>query len=268
MAVTAFLRTRFMPHLWCPGCGNGIVMGALLRAVEELGLDRNDVVMISGIGCAARMQGYCDFHTLHTLHGRALAFATGVKLGRPELTILVPMGDGDALAIGGNHFIHAARRNIDLTAIVLNNGTYGMTGGQHSPLTAAGEYSTTAPFGVVDRQFDTVSLARAAGATYVARSTTFHARQLSRILVDAIRHKGFSMVEVLTQCPTYYGRRNAKGDAVKMMEGYRDGTVPVGEGKPGDGRMEIGVFVDIERPEYCQAYAGVVERARAGSGAP
>jgi 2-oxoglutarate ferredoxin oxidoreductase subunit beta len=268
MAVTDYLRKRFMPHIWCPGCGNGIVMGALLRAVEELGLDRNDVVMISGIGCAARMQGYCDFHTLHTLHGRALAFATGVKLGRPELTILVPMGDGDALAIGGNHFIHAARRNIDMTAIVLDNATYGMTGGQHSPLTACGESSSTAPFGVVDRPFDAVALARAAGATYVARSTTFHARQMSRIFVDAIRHKGFSMVEVLTQCPTYYGRRNAKGDAVNMMEGYRDGTVPVGEGKSGDGRIEIGVFVDDERPEYCEAYAGVVDRARARSAAP
>jgi 2-oxoglutarate ferredoxin oxidoreductase subunit beta len=266
--VTDYLRKRFMPHLWCPGCGNGIVMGCLLRAVEELGLDKNDVVMISGIGCSSRMQGYCDFHTLHTLHGRALAFATGIKLGRPELTILVPMGDGDALAIGGNHFIHAARRNIDMTAIVLNNGTYGMTGGQHSPLTACGEFSSTAPFGTVDRQFDAVALARGAGATYVARSTTYHARQMTKLFVDAISHKGFSVVEVLTQCPTYYGRRNAKGDAVTMMEGYRDGTVNVGERQPGDERTEIGVFVDESLPEYCEAYAGVVELARKRGGVP
>ena len=168
MAVTDYLRTRFMPHIWCPGCGHGIVLNSLLRAVEKLEIEKNDVVMISGIGCSARMQGYVDFHTLHTLHGRALAFATGIKMAWPLLNVIVPMGDGDALAIGGNHFIHAARRNIDVTAIIMNNSIYGMTGGQYSPLTGCGEAATTAPYGTVDPPFDPVELAIASGASFVA----------------------------------------------------------------------------------------------------
>ena len=147
MAVKDYIRERFFPQMWCPGCGNGIVMNSLIRAIENLGYSKNDVAVVSGIGCTARMSGYLDFHTLHTLHGRALAFATGVKLGRPRLKVIVPMGDGDAAAIGGNHFIHAARRNIDLTAIVVNNRIYGMTGGQYSPLTGLGLKGTTAPYG-------------------------------------------------------------------------------------------------------------------------
>ena len=135
MAVKDYLRERFFPHMWCPGCGHGTILNSLIRAVEELQLNKNEIVMTSGIGCSARISGYVDFHSLHTLHGRALAFATGVKLSRPNLTVLVPMGDGDALAIGGNHFIHAARRNLDMTAVVMNNRIYGMTGGQFSPLT-------------------------------------------------------------------------------------------------------------------------------------
>jgi len=242
--VTEYLRTRFMPHIWCPGCGHGIVLGALLRAVQRMGLDRNNVVIVSGIGCSSRLEGYADFHTLHTLHGRALAFATGVKIARPELTMLVPMGDGDALAIGGNHFIHAARRNIDLTAIIMNNQTYGMTGGQASPMTGCGEYATTAPAGNTERPFDAVELARAAGATFVARSTTYHAQELSRIIERAIKHKGFSVVEVLSQCPTYHGRKNDKGDAVEMMKWYRDNTVSVSAADGADGKVKIGVFLE------------------------
>ena len=257
MAVTDFLRTRFMPHIWCPGCGHGIVLGALLRAVERMELDRNSVVMVSGIGCSSRIEGYADFHTLHTLHGRALAFATGVKLARPELTMLVPMGDGDALAIGGNHFIHAARRNIDMTAIIMNNLTYGMTGGQSSPLSACGEYATTAPYGTLEQPFDAVALATAAGATFVARSTTYHVQELSRIFEQAIRHKGFSVVEVLSQCPTYYGRKNHKGDAVEMMEWYRDNTIPFSSPESPDGKIRTGVFSDVDKPEYCASYAAM-----------
>ncbi len=144
MAVKDYLRERFFPHLWCPGCGHGTVLNGLLQAIEKLGFSRNEIVMVSGIGCSARITGYVDFHTLHTIHGRALAFATGVKMSRPELNLIVPMGDGDALAIGGNHFIHAARRNIDITAIVMNNRIYGMTGGQFSPLSGEGIMATTA----------------------------------------------------------------------------------------------------------------------------
>ena len=248
-----------MPHIWCPGCGHGIILNSLLRAVEMLALEKNDVVMVSGIGCSSRMLGYVDFHTMHTLHGRALAFATGVKMARPDLTVVVPMGDGDALAIGGNHFIHAARRNIDITAIVMNNSTYGMTGGQYSPTTGCGEYGTTAPFGTVVEPFDTVELATAAGATFVARSTTYHAREMTRILAEAIRHPGFSVVEVLTQCPTYYGRKNAKGDAVEMMKHYRDHAVRIDRGDgTGAAPIPIGIFHRDIRQEYCEAYQRLV----------
>jgi 2-oxoglutarate ferredoxin oxidoreductase subunit beta len=265
MPVTEFLRTRFMPHIWCPGCGHGIVLGALLRAVERMALERNNVVMVSGIGCSSRIEGYADFHTLHTLHGRALAFATGVKLARPELTILVPMGDGDALAIGGNHFIHAARRNIDLTAIIMNNQTYGMTGGQSSPMAGCGEYATTSPFGNLDAPFDAVQLATAAGATFVARSTTYHVQELSRILEQAIWHRGFSVVEVLSQCPSYYGRKNNKGEAVEMLKWYRDNTISVSATGDTDGKTRIGVFLDIDKPEYTASYAAMAAGAAHGS---
>lgn len=254
-----------MPHIWCPGCGHGIVLNSLLRAVEKLQLERNDIVMISGIGCSARIQGYVDFHTMHTLHGRALAFATGIKMAWPLLKVIVPMGDGDALAIGGNHFIHAARRNIDVTAIIMNNSIYGMTGGQHSPLTQCGDHATTAPYGTIDSPFDVVQLASAAGASFIARTTTYHARDMTRLLAAAIEHKGFSVVEVLSQCPTYYGRKNDAGDAVAMMERFRDetvkvtadGTVPGDRPRRMDGAHEpvpVGLFRREERPEYCEAY--------------
>jgi len=256
MSITTYLRKRFMPHIWCAGCGNGIVLNSLLRAVEKLGLDRNNIVMVSGIGCSSRMQGYVDFHTLHTIHGRALAFATGVKLARPELDIIVPMGDGDALAIGGNHFIHAARRNINLTAIILNNRIYGMTGGQYSPLTGMDKYATTAPYGTIVPSFDTVELAKAAGASFVARSTVYHVLHLTNLLEKAIKHKGFAVVEVLTQCPTYYGRKNGMPEAPEMMQWFKDHTFQRGtEPKKIEGEMiEIGLFVEEQREEYCERY--------------
>lgn len=262
-----FLRKRFMPHIWCPGCGHGTVLNGLLRSVEELELDQNEIVLVSGIGCSARISGYVDFHTLHTLHGRALAFATGVKMSRPELHIIVPMGDGDALAIGGNHFIHAARRNIDLTVLILNNRIYGMTGGQFSPLSGCGVEATTAPFTTVDPAFDAVELARAAGATFVARTTTYHVHEMQQYITRAIRHKGFSVVEILSQCPTHFGRRNGAPTAAQMLSIYKEETAKVGsrvlEEHPE--RIARGIFVeDTERPEYCTAYA---ERVRSGRGA-
>ena len=265
MEIKKYLRARFFPHLWCPGCGLGIVLGSLLRAVDKLGLNQNDIVMVSGIGCSSRISGYVDFHTLHTLHGRALAFATGVKLSRPELQLIVPMGDGDALAIGGNHFLHACRRNIDITAIVMNNRIYGMTGGQYSPLSGEGVLATTAPLGSIDRSFDVVKLAVAAGATFVARSTTYHVRELGSLLAKALAHKGFSVVEVLSQCPTYFGRKNKQGGAADMMEIFKNETVPAGsKAKQEDGSLiERGVFIDRAAPEYCEQYAGLVERAKA-----
>lgn len=264
MAVKDYIRKRFFPHLWCPGCGHGIVMSNMIRAIEQLGYRKNEVVVVSGIGCSSRMPGYLDFHTLHTLHGRALAFAMGVKLGRPELKVIVPMGDGDATAIGGNHLIHAARRNADLTAVIMNNSIYGMTGGQFSPLTPFGKKATTATSGTIDHAFDIVELARGAGASFVARTTTFHAKEMIDILIKGISHKGFSVVEVLTQCPTYYGRKNREGSAADMVKSYQSSTVPIGSRKKRENPelLERGIFVDEQRAEYVDAYEKLVSRLR------
>ena len=266
MAVKDYLRERFLPHMWCPGCGHGEVLGGLVRAIEKLGLSKNEIVMVSGIGCSSRISGYVDFHTLHTIHGRALAFATGVKISRPELKLIVPMGDGDALAIGGNHFIHAARRNLDMTAIVMNNRIYGMTGGQFSPLSGENISATTAPYRTIDRGFDVVELAKAAGATFVARSTTYHVQQMTETIEKAITHKGFSVVEVLTQCPTYFGRKNKIGAAADMITWFKDNTTPIGSKakKDNPALIERGIFVQIAVPEYCEEYQKVVERATKG----
>ena len=264
MAIKDYIRQRFMPHIWCPGCGHGTVMNNLIRAIETLGLKKNDVVMVTGIGCSARISGYMDFHTLHTLHGRALAFATGVKMSRPELTLIVPMGDGDALAIGGNHFIHAARRNIDITAIVMNNHVYGMTGGQFSPLSGIGKIATTAPSGNIDEAFDIVRLAKGAGASFVARTTTYHVSSLKQILEEAIEHKGFSVVEILSQCPTYFGRANKMGGAVDMLNHFKTGTTNIGSRKKQQNPelIERGIFIKETRSEYCAEYEKKVNHLR------
>ncbi len=266
MAIKDYIRQRFFPHMWCPGCGHGTVLNSLLRAVEQLGLSKNEIVMVSGIGCSSRISGYVDFHTLHTLHGRALAFATGVKLSKPELNVIVPMGDGDALAIGGNHFIHAARRNIDMTAIVMNNRIYGMTGGQYSPLSGVGISATTAPYLNIDRDFDVVEMALAAGATFVARSTTYHAKQATDLIKQAILHDGFSVVEILSQCPTHFGRKNKQGAAADMMERYKEITVPIGSKKKQENPdlIERGIFVQKEAPEYCREYEKIMQQAMKG----
>lgn len=266
MTLKKYLRKRFFPHIWCPGCGHGTVLNGLLRAVENMGLNQNNIVMVSGIGCSSRISGYLDFHTLHTIHGRALAFATGVKLSRPELTLLAPMGDGDSLSIGGNHFIHAARRNIDITALVMNNRIYGMTGGQYSPLSGYGTGATTAPYGNIESSFQVVDLATAAGATFVARTTTYHAQQIADLIEKAIRHKGFSVVEVFSQCPTYFGRKNKAGDAVDMLNNYKDITAPVGSRalEENPDLIPRGVLVQKEKPEYCEEYDLVIEKAQKG----
>ena len=266
MAIKDYLRERFFPHLWCPGCGHGMILNGLLRAIEKLGMSKNEIVMVSGIGCSSRITGYVDFHTLHTIHGRALAFATGVKMARPELNLIVPMGDGDALAIGGNHFIHAARRNIDITAIVMNNRIYGMTGGQFSPLSGENIRATTAPYLTIDPGFDVVELAKAAGATFVARTTSYHIQQVSELIRQAILHEGFSVVEVLSQCPTYFGRKNKAGDAVDMVQYFKKNTTTIGSKAKQENLdlIERGIFVQTEKPEYCNEYEKVVQRAMKG----
>ncbi len=266
MAIKDYLRERFFPHLWCPGCGHGTVLNGLLGAIEKLGMSKNEIVMVSGIGCSSRITGYVDFHTLHTIHGRALAFATGVKMARPELNLIVPMGDGDALAIGGNHFIHAARRNIDITAIVMNNRIYGMTGGQYSPLSGENIRATTAPYLTIDPSFDVVELAKAAGATFVARTTTYHIQQMTDIIRQAVLHEGFSVVEILSQCPTYFGRKNKTGDAVDMIQYFKKNTTTIGSNakKENPDLLERGIFVQKEMPEYCSQYDKVVQNAMKG----
>ncbi len=265
MQAKQYIRERFFPHMWCAGCGHGIVLNSLLRAVDQLGLDKNNVVMVSGIGCSARISGYVDFHSLHTIHGRALAFAAGVKFSKPELKLIVPMGDGDALAIGGNHFIHAARRNMDITAIVMNNRIYGMTGGQFSPLTGVDKNTSTTPFSNIDNSFDTVELATAAGATFVARTTTYHVLEMTALLKKAIEHKGFSVIEILSQCPTQYGRKNKEGDAPAMLDHFREMTAKADSEKikKNPGLISRGIFVDrSDKPEYCEQYEKIIQKAQ------
>ena len=261
-----YVREWNFPHIWCSGCGDGIVLKALIRAMHKLEINKDEAVMVSGIGCSSRTPGYVDINTLHTTHGRALAFATGVKIANPKLHVIVVTGDGDATAIGGNHYIHAARRNIDLTAIVMNNRIYGMTGGQYSPLSGQGIMATTAPYTNIDYDFDTVELAKAAGATFVARTTSYHAQQITKLIRQAILHEGFSMVEVLSQCPTYFGRKNKEGSAVDMLGRYKKMTTPIGSKakKENPDLIERGIFVQKEMPEYCKEYEKVIELAMKG----
>jgi 2-oxoglutarate ferredoxin oxidoreductase subunit beta len=266
--VYDYLRhEKKFPLIWCAGCGNGIILGSIIRALHSLGIEKDDVVMVSGIGCSGRTSTYVDFNTLHTTHGRALAFATGLKVARPELTLLVVMGDGDALAIGGNHFIHAARRNIDLTAFIYNNSIYGMTGGQVSPTTPIGKIASTAPMGNIENTFDPVKLAEAAGASFAARGTTYDTDVLDELTTLAMQKKGFSLLEIITPCPTIYGRYNRLGDAVKMLEAQRDNTVPLEEARNMsqeelEGKILTGVFVDVEKPEYCEEYEKLIQREK------
>jgi len=261
-----YLRLDKFPHIWCPGCGDGIVLKAIIRAIDRLGLDNDEVCMVSGIGCSSRTPGYVDVNTLHTTHGRAITFATGVKMVRPDLKVIVVTGDGDGTAIGGNHFIHAARRNIDITVLLYNNWIYGMTGGQVSPATPAGKKASTAPYGSSEPNFDIVALAAGAGATFVARETVAKPLMLDKLIEKAMLKKGFSLVEVMTPCPTTYGRRNREGDAVAMTADLKKrGISQVRlEKLPEEERenaIPTGVFVDIEKPEYTEQYERVIERA-------
>jgi 2-oxoglutarate/2-oxoacid ferredoxin oxidoreductase subunit beta len=262
-------KNKKFPTIWCSGCGIGIVMGALIRAIDHLGLDNDQVALVAGIGCTARMPVYMDFNTLHTTHGRALAFATGLKIARPDLKVIAIMGDGDALAIGGNHFIHAARRNLGITALVVNNSIYGMTGGQYSPTTPLGGRATTAPYGNVEPPFPICDLAIAAGATYVARSTVYHALELDKFLAEAITKDGFSVVEAVSYCHTTFGRLNKLGTAADMMRALKDNSLPQSaldrltpEEKAANTKIVRGKFIDIERPQYTQVYANLITRVQ------
>jgi 2-oxoglutarate ferredoxin oxidoreductase subunit beta len=265
--ITAHLRSP--KTLWCPGCSNGIVTRALIDAVLSLDLDPDRTCVIAGIGCAGRITSYLNWSTVHTAHGRALALATGAKAADPGLNVIVVMGDGDCVAIGGNHLIHAARRNIDVTAIVFNNSIYGMTGGQMSPTTFEGDLSTTSVYGNVEQAFDICELARAAGATYVARGTPYAYTRLSQLIAGGIAHKGFAFVEAMVSCPTYYGRQNGIPDPSDMMKRQQSRAVPVDkfdrDGPRLHDRYPVGVLHHAERREYTAAYAEVVKRAQESS---
>jgi len=261
-----YLRPRMnFPNVWCPGCGIGIALGAFIRAVDRLGIPKDEIALVSGIGCTARIPAYVDFNTLHTTHGRPIAFATGVKLANPRLKVVVMSGDGDLLAIGGNHFIHACRRNIDITVILVNNYIYGMTGGQYSPTTPMGKRASTAPYLTIEQPFDTCNLAISSGASFVARSTVYHASQLSSLIEKGLGKKGFSVIEAMSNCETQYGRINKEGTAVRMIQAQKDLAVPVSKAKgmtPEDlhNKYVIGTLHNIERPEYVEQYQKIIDK--------
>lgn len=268
--IESLMRVNRLPHIWCPGCGNGIIMKCMLEAIHESGIDPEKTVVVSGIGCSSRASGYLNFDTVHTTHGRALAFATGIKLAKPELNVFVVTGDGDGTAIGGNHLIHAARRNIDLNVVLFNNNIYGMTGGQYSPLTPTGKFATTAPYGNVERNFDICKLTQAAGATYIGRATAFHTKLLKDLIVAGIKNKGFSFIEAVTMCPISYGRRNKLGQAPDMIKLLRDNGISVKAARnmePAklEGKFLIGELYNEPAPEYTALYQQVIDRLQKGA---
>ncbi len=254
--MTPFLRMDRIPHVWCPGCGIGTVVRCFASALEKSGIDLDKVSVVSGIGCAGRTAGYLKLDGFHTAHGRAIPFATGLKLGRPELTVTVLSGDGDLVGIGGNHFIHAARRNLDLLVVLINNFTYGMTGGQNGPTTPLSARSSTMPFGNFETPFNLPHLAASSGAPYVARWTSLHVRRLTWSIEEALERKGFRFIEVVAPCPVLYLRLNKLGDGVQRMRYYHDEAEIRNGADPGDaaidfqGKILCGVFVDEERPTY------------------
>ena len=269
--IDKYFRPGRLPHIWCPGCGNGIVTGAIVKAIDKLAMEKDSVAVISGIGCSSRASGYLDFNTVHSAHGRALPVATGVKLADPSLNVIVVTGDGDATAIGGNHLIHAARRNIDMTVVLYNNSIYGMTGGQYSPMTPYGSKATTAPYATIEHDFDITELAKAAGATFVARATTFHTQVLTDLIAKGIQHKGFSIIEAVSACPISFGRQNKLGGPADMMKWQRDHAVMLPAwnkmtDEQRQGKFPIGLLYEVtDRKEYTEAYDELIARAQGGN---
>ena len=256
--VERYLRMDRIPHIWCPGCGIGTTVNCFARAIEQADVDLEKLAIVSGIGCTGRVAGYLNFDSFHTTHGRAIPFATGLKLANPDLKVVVYSGDGDLVAIGGNHFIHAARRNADLTVICVNNFNYAMTGGQAAPTTPLDAMGTTAPYGVCERPFNLPFLAKSCGAVYVARWTTYHVRQITKAMVEAMNKDGFGFVEIISPCPTLYERRNRLGSGLDRMKWFKENSVI----KNGSDTRNIdiayqqpiicGKFVDIDRPSLLE----------------
>lgn len=241
-----YLREELLPSPFCVGCGNGTVLNAFVRAVNNLKIENKDILIVSGIGCSSWTPSpFFKSDVLHTTHGRAIAFATGAKIVNPKLKVVVFTGDGDGLAIGGNHLIHACRNNIDLTVLCINNFIYGMTGGQSAPTTPFNSITSTTPYGNPSFTFDVCELVKSAGASYVARWTTYHVKQLIKSIEKALEKRGFAFIEIISQCPTYFGRKNEMRTAVEMVNWFKENF-----GK--DKKIVVGEFVDIERKELAE----------------
>jgi len=251
-----YLRSERMPHIWCAGCGIGTTVNAFARAIEDSKLDAQKIAVVSGIGCSGRVAGYTRLDSFHTTHGRAIPFATGLKLANPDLTVVVYSGDGDLTAIGGNHLIHAARRNLDIKVICVNNQVYAMTGGQTAPTTPDTAITSSSPYTSFEEHWNLPHLLDAAGAVYIARWTTFHVKQMEKAMTELLLKKGFGFIELVSPCPTLYQRRNGMGEGLDAMKYYKAAskvkhgcnTAEVGMGR--EGEIVVGKFVDRERPEY------------------
>jgi 2-oxoglutarate ferredoxin oxidoreductase subunit beta len=267
-----YLRTDKMPTLWCWGCGDGIIMKAVIRAMAKLGWDKNDVCVVSGIGCSGRFSSYIDANTVHTPHGRTVAYATGIKLANPDKHVIVVAGDGDGLAIGGNHTIHGCRRNIDLNFILVNNFIYGLTNSQVSPTTPKGAWSVTTQYGNIDPTFDACELAKGAGATFVARESVAEAQKLERIFVKGFQHKGFSFFDVHSNCHVNFGRKNKMAQAKQNMDWIEENLIPKAKWDKlsEEEKYELkqkgvkprGVLYETQEPEYTEEYYKLIERVR------
>ena len=265
-SVARYLKHDDLPVFWCPGCGNGIILGSIMRAFHDMDLRPQDVVISTGIGCWGKADDYLLTNSIHGTHGRALPFATGIKAANGDLKVLALMGDGDCATIGGNHFLHAARRNIDVTAVVSNNFNYGMTGGQYSATTPTASYTSTSVFGNPEGEFDLCEVGTAAGATFVARSTVYHAGLLRRLLTQAIEHRGFSLVEVFSSCPVYFGRYNERPTPVEMMHWWESRAIPVQRYRTMDeeareGLVPIGILHQDDRDDFNARYREIQCRA-------
>lgn len=268
------LREDRIPHIWCPGCGLGVAVTAYIEAMKLSKIPPDKQVVVSGIGCTGRIAGYINVDSYHTTHGRAIPFATGLKVANPELEITVFSGDGDLFAIGGNHFIHAARRNVDLNVICCNNFNYGMTGGQVGPTTPEMAITSTSPYGNMEDGFNLPYLAAAAGAVFVARWTTLHFRKLRDAISYALTKRGFTFIEVVTPCPTSFGRPNELGQGLDEMEWYRESAVidhqapltEIGLSMKKGSKIVVGNFLDLERPTFLDRYQEVLKRAQGQAG--
>jgi len=258
-----YLRLEKMPTLWCWGCGDGVILKATIRAIDKMGWSQDDVCVISGIGCSGRFSSYVDFNTIHTTHGRTVAYATGVKLANPDKHVICVAGDGDALAIGGNHTIHACRRNIDINFIVINNFIYGLTNSQTSPTTPQGMWTVTQKVGNIDPTFDSCDLAIASGASWVGRETMLDPKKLERLIIKGFEHRGFSFIEVLSNCHINLGRKNKMASAMENLEWIDSITAPLSKYEKMNEEEQLNILplgvlkCDTEAREYCDMYQDI-----------